>query len=272
MQTQNMGPFNPVNFRGSGKAQAIPIFTKELPIRLGGLAGPNAHFGKVVSVDLTDPRRFIPGWVTGQLVRGILVADPNIMANDPAMNDLYYEGRPASIVVLGAIELMKYDLTQAAPTLTSKVWFKNTTGEIAFTPAATAVLAGYTLLNASVLDVDVPNGVSIWIHYPVVATTAAVINPPNVANPAVVNAPVASDGTGAELTPYEVSDGTIVTASSATPGATLYYTLDGSDPSMDSEQFPVDGIIISASVTLKIVAAKDGMDPSAVVSVFYTVA
>lgn len=270
MQYSNMGPFDPTKFKGSALVQAVPMFVDKLPLMVGGLAGANANFGRVVSVDPSAPRNFRVGWASGQIARGILVADPSIMMADPAMNDKYYEGRPAVIAVFGPIELMKYDLTQNAPTLGSKVWFNNTTGEIAFTESGVATLSGYTQLNASVLDVDVPNTVSIWLRYPVVAATSTALV--DVADPAVTNTPAASGGDGSSGTPYLVSAGTVVKATSTTPGAVIYYTLDGSDPTMASPIMPSTGIALSAgSVTLKLVAAKAGMDPSAVVTVYYTV-
>jgi len=271
MQYSNMGPFAPAKFKGSALVQAVPMFVDKLPLVIGGLAGANAYFGKVVSVNPSTPRNFQVGWASGQVVRGILVADPSIMMADPAMNDKYYEGRPAAIAVFGPVELMKYDLTQNAPTLGSKIWFNNATGEIAFTASSVSTLAGYTQLNAHVLDVDVPNTVSIWLNYPLVAATSVALGA--VADPTVTNTPAASDGDGSSGTPYLVSAGTVVEATTATPGAVIYYTLDGSDPTMSSSIMPSSGIeLLSAgSVTLKLVAAKAGMDPSAVVTVYYTV-
>ena len=270
MQYQNMGPFNPVNFKGSGKVQAIPIFLDKLPVMLGGLAGPDAYFGRVVSVETTAPRKFLVGLAGTRVVRGILVADPTIMAADPAMHDRYYEGRPATIAVYGAIELMKYDLSQDAPTLMSRVWFNDTTGEIAFTPSTTVSLPGYTNIDATVLDIDVPNGVSIWLNYPLVPSAS--ISLPTVVDPVVVNTPEEASGAGTSASPYVVSSGTMVTASSATPGAVIYYTLDGSAPTMDSPIVPAEGIPVTGTVTIKLVAVRSGMNPSTIVSVYYTVA
>ena len=268
-QFYNMGPFNPVNFRGNGKATAVPIFIDKLPVMLGGLAGPNAKFGRVVSVAPTAARKFLIGTAAGRIVRGILVADPNIMANDPAMNDLYYEGRPATVVTFGPVEISRYDLTQAAPTLGSKVMFNDTTGEIAFVSSAAAIPGGYTQLNAHVLDVDLPNGVSIWLDIPAVAITSTPLS--DVATPAVVNTPAPSGGTGAVGTPYLVTSGHNVKASCATPGATIVYTLDGSAPTMESPVFPAAGLTLTATVNLRMYAFKEGMDPSALANVYYTV-
>jgi hypothetical protein len=60
-----------------------------------------------------------------------------------------------------------------------------------------------------------------------------------------------------------------VTVSTVTSGATLYYTLDGSDPTQTSAA--VGGAIaISSNATLKVRGYKDGLNPSAVVSASYT--
>lgn len=267
MQFQNMGPFNPVNFKGSGKNQAIPIFIKELPLRIGGLAGADAYFGRVVSVLPTAPRKFINGVASGRIVRGILIADPNIMANDPGMNNLYYEGRPASVAVFGPIEISKYDLSLAAPVLGSKVLFNNTTGEIAFVGSATEVPSGYTQLDASILEIDLPNGIAIWLNYPVVAATSTALV--DVANPVLTVTPSAYSGAGTEADPFAVADNAILKASCSTPGATILYTIDGSTPDMDSPVFPEEGITISGQVVVKVVAVKAGMDPSSVITKYY---
>ena len=66
-----------------------------------------------------------------------------------------------------------------------------------------------------------------------------------------------------------VVSGTEVTISSATEGATVYYTTDGSDPTTGSAT--TQPIVISANTTIKAIAVKDGMDNSSVASAAYTV-
>ena len=58
-----------------------------------------------------------------------------------------------------------------------------------------------------------------------------------------------------------------VTISSATEGATIYYTTDGSDPVVSRSSIANGGTVeLTESCTLKAMAAKSGMEPSAIVS------
>lgn len=67
----------------------------------------------------------------------------------------------------------------------------------------------------------------------------------------------------------EVETGSLVTLTTATEGASIYYTLDGSDPTTAST--PYSGpITISADTTIKAIAVKDGTS-SAVQELNYTV-
>lgn len=61
-----------------------------------------------------------------------------------------------------------------------------------------------------------------------------------------------------------------ITISSATEGATIYYTIDGSTPSTSSTKY-TEPITISANKTLKAIATKSGMNNSAVISADYTI-
>lgn len=61
-----------------------------------------------------------------------------------------------------------------------------------------------------------------------------------------------------------------ITISSATEGATIYYTIDGSTPSTSSTKY-TEPITISANKTLKAIATKTGMNNSAVISADYTI-
>lgn len=63
-----------------------------------------------------------------------------------------------------------------------------------------------------------------------------------------------------------------VTVTCKTPGVTMYYTVDGSNPTTSSTSITSGGkVSIAASATLKIIATKAGMLPSDVVSVTYTI-
>ena len=61
-----------------------------------------------------------------------------------------------------------------------------------------------------------------------------------------------------------------VTISCTTPGATIYYTIDGSTP--DNTKTPYTGAIsVTATTTIKAIAYATGYDPSAVASATYTI-
>lgn len=64
-----------------------------------------------------------------------------------------------------------------------------------------------------------------------------------------VEKPIADTASGS------VAAGTIIKLTCATEGADIYYTMDGTDPTVESTQY-VDGITIEASVTVKAIAIK----------------
>ena len=67
-----------------------------------------------------------------------------------------------------------------------------------------------------------------------------------------------------------VDGGTEVTITCATEGAKIYYTTDGSDPTASSTEYTA-AISVTAAVTLKAIALKDGMNDSAVASASYSI-
>ena len=67
-----------------------------------------------------------------------------------------------------------------------------------------------------------------------------------------------------------VDSGTEVTISCATEGAKIYYTKDGSNPTVSSSEYTT-AISVTEAVTLKAIAVKSGMNDSAVASVSYTI-
>lgn len=72
----------------------------------------------------------------------------------------------------------------------------------------------------------------------------------------------------------EVAKGTGITLTCATPNATIYYTLDGSCPCLDTEaRKTYDGtpIIISETTTIKAMATAEGLDESDVAEFTYVV-
>lgn len=73
----------------------------------------------------------------------------------------------------------------------------------------------------------------------------------------------------------EVENGTVVTATCATEGATIYYTTDGATPdpteNVSAIEFPAAGLTLTTATNLKVIAIKDGMNNSEVVSASYTI-
>ncbi|MGO0060371.1 chitobiase/beta-hexosaminidase C-terminal domain-containing protein [Brevibacillus fluminis] len=68
----------------------------------------------------------------------------------------------------------------------------------------------------------------------------------------------------------EVAAGTTVALSTATDGASIYYTTDGATPTSSSTLYSIP-IPITGAVTLKAIAVKSGMTDSAVMSEDYTI-
>ena len=61
-----------------------------------------------------------------------------------------------------------------------------------------------------------------------------------------------------------------VTIACATDGATIYYTLDGNDPTAESNTYD-SAITISETTTVKAFAVRDGMNPSAIATAVYEI-
>ncbi|NPV93323.1 MAG: hypothetical protein HPY50_21395 [Firmicutes bacterium] len=88
------------------------------------------------------------------------------------------------------------------------------------------------------------------------------------ASPIQVAAPTAAPASGAEL-----ADGSAVTLATATEGATIHYTTDGSDPNTGSPSGT--SVTISgapgATITVKAFAVKAGMTDSGIAAFTYTI-
>ena len=83
-----------------------------------------------------------------------------------------------------------------------------------------------------------------------------------------VAAPILTPGDGATFG----DDGLTVSATCSTEGATIYYTTDGNDPTINSTEFPSEGLTISETTTVKAMAvmADGSMMGSEVVTATYT--
>ena len=80
----------------------------------------------------------------------------------------------------------------------------------------------------------------------------------------IVSSPTAS------ITETNVDKGTAVSLSTATSGAEIYYTTDGSEPSVSSEKY-VMPIIINDNTTIKAIAVKTGLENSTISTFVYTI-
>lgn len=253
----NMGPFDPVSFKGNAKVTGVPVFVDKLPLTIGGIAGENVKFGRVVSINPSNRREFKMGIKSGYIIKGISMLDPTIMRADPAQQNYYFAGRPMTATTLGIIEIHDYDLSQGAPMEGSTVWCKNDTGEIAFNDGTDLSGSGYTKLNAYVYETLDPNGAKVFFNLPLVTSqTRETVDQ--------VAAPTASPAAGA------VKAGTAVTISTTTEGAKIYYTTDGSTPNTNSDVYSTP-INVTSAVTIKAIAVKEGADPSTVLSAAYTI-
>jgi hypothetical protein len=255
----NMGPFDPVSFKGNANITGVPVFVDKLPLTIGGIAGENVLFGRIVSIDPTTNRReFKMGTGAGRIIKGIAMLDPTIMRADPAQQKYYFAGRPMTATTVGIIEIRDYDITQSAPMEGSTVWCRNSDGMIAFNDGTDISASGYTKLNAWVYETLDPNGAKVAFGLPSFTTSQT---RETVAKAAT---PTASPAAGA------VASGTQVAISTTTPEAKIYYTTDGNAPTDKSAVYE-GPITVTANVTIKAIAVAEGYDPSSVLTAAYTI-
>ena len=258
MQFGNMGPFSPAAFKGNAQINGVPMFVDKLPLTQGGIAGDNLYFGRVVSINTSDSRTFVPGCPSGNIIKGIVLMDPTILRADPAQQKYYFTGRPTTIATVGIIDILEYDTTKRAPMEGSTVWCRNSDGVLAFNDGTDLSSSGYTKLNAYVYESLDPNGAKVAFGLP------GIIGPQTRESTTAAATPTATPSAGA------VSSGTEVVLASTTKGAKILYTLDGTTPSMSSAVY-TGPIAVTAAVTIKAIAVAEGHDPSDVLSSAYTI-
>jgi hypothetical protein len=93
-------------------------------------------------------------------------------------------------------------------------------------------------------------------------TNSGVLSAAYTIDTSLVATPTASPGSGV------VASGTMITLSTTTDGATIYYTTNGSTPTTSSTPYSAP-IPVTTAVTIKAIAVKDGMTNSGVLSVAY---
>jgi len=254
----NMGPFGLTAFKGQAQITGVPMFVDKLPLTQGGVAGDDLYFGRVVSIDPANRRYFVPGTKSGNIIKGIVMMDPTILRADPAQQKYYFTGRPCTIVTTGILDILEYDTSKSAPMEGSTVWCRNSDGMLAFNNGTDISASGYTKLNAYVYESLDPNGAKVAFGLPSLIATQTRETTSQVATPA------ATPAAGA------VASGTMVSLATTTGDAKILYTLDGSTPDMSSEEY-TGPIEVTAAVTIKAIAIKEGMDPSSVLSAAYTI-
>ncbi len=118
-----------------------------------------------------------------------------------------------------------------------------------------------------IINGDLPGGTTVQFTLSDVDDLSAVTNV-NVSLTTHVYAPIASITSGATVT----KDTTVI-LSCSTSGATIYYTTDGTSPSIanGSRKIFKDPISIFKSITIQAIAVKAGFDNSEVVSFSYIV-
>lgn len=254
----NMGPFDPASFKGKARINGVPMFVDKLPLTQGGIAGDDLYFGRVVSINPSDRRKFVPGCPSGNIIKGIVLMDPTILRADPAQQKYYFVGRPTTIATVGVIDILEYDTSKDAPLEGSTVWCRNSDGMLAFNDGTDISASGYTKLNAYVYESLDPNGAKVAFGLPgIIATQTRETS-------TAAATPTASPAAGA------VASGTKVALATTTTAAKIFYTLDGSTPDMSSKVYE-GPIAVTAAVTIKAIAVKEGYDPSAVLSAAYTI-
>ncbi|MCM3749705.1 S-layer homology domain-containing protein [Paenibacillus pasadenensis] len=98
----------------------------------------------------------------------------------------------------------------------------------------------------------------------VTPTPTPTATPTPTPTPETVAKPVANPPSG------QVVLGTVISLTTETVGASVYYTLDGSEPSVTDSVYTNNSIVIVADTTVKAIAVKDGIS-SEVMTEIYTV-
>ncbi len=254
----NMGPFGLTAFKGSARITGVPMFVDKLPLTQGGIAGDDLYFGRVVSINPADRRKFVPGCPAGNIIKGVVMMDPTILRADPAQQKYYFVGRPTTIATMGIIEISEWDVTQSSPMEGSTVWCRNDDGMLAFNDGTDLSGSGYTKLNAYVYESLDPNGAKVAFGLPgiIASQTRETVS--------ATATPTATPAAGA------VTSGTAVALECTDKGATILYTIDGTEPTMASAIY-TGPIKVTAAVTIKAIAVKEGLDPSTALSASYTI-
>ncbi len=192
---------------------------------------------------------------------------PRAIAVNPVTNKIYVANN-------GSNDVTVIDGTSNTPT----------TVEAGTAPSAVVVnpvtnkiyVANLNSHNVTVIDGASNTTTTVEVgSYPLAIAVNPLTNKIYVANNGSKNVSVI-DGAGRTAPPMasppggEVEPGTWVTLTTTTDGAAIYYTLDGSTPSNSSTKY-TEPIKVTAAMTIKAIAVKDGMIDSEAMMEQYTV-
>lgn len=177
--------------------------------------------------------------VAGEMTKGT-PAPAEVITVDQITNDLYLHYVKLENVSISAINNKNFTVTDAAGNTYAGYNQFNLTVEAAENVTIEAMIGAYNSLQIQ----------------PISITGGEVIE--------TVETPVISPEAG------NVAAGTLVTITCDTPDATIYYTLDGSVPTENSEEYTAP-FALDADATVKAIAVKEGMANSSVAVAEYTV-
>jgi hypothetical protein len=176
--TTNVASFGAIEFIGTAVGNGIPVSVAGGGYRTkGGIFSTaaqnntyNAVFGTVVSVATAAPNDFLIGWVTPQVISGVVLFDPSIAQNEPAKSNYYLKQTPMTVITSGLVRFGTWTAVStgalAVPLVGGKAIFNNTSGVVEFVAAATTPMAGWQQIvidgrAAVVQDYDARYGVVV---------------------------------------------------------------------------------------------------------------
>jgi hypothetical protein len=200
------------------------------------------------------------GWIDEVAVRHTRTSYPNTGGNSGSTNVVSTVATPA-ISPNGGTFTNSASVSLA--TTTSGATIRYTTDGSAPTTASPVYSAALTLTNSATVKAQ---AFATGMSNSAVASASFTIVPASTGGGeiATVAAPTISPNGGS------FTNSTTVTIASATAGATVYYTKDGSAPTTASSVYNAP-ITISDTATIRALAVKTGMSNSAVVSASFTI-
>ena len=241
----------------SGSQVAADKQVKNAPLK------PNGRTNIVGNIfdanfNITVPFIIDPGANPNQELTQVTVAVGGMDENNAiSLTDAYNQGNPLIIdVTLNhpvEVEADKPQITVTPASVATAEWVIGSGLKV--TPLVADGKAVITLVFPAVTKTDYSS-----------ATVQIYVKVGNGKNPAA--APTFSPAAG------EIPAGTAVVISSETEGATIHFTVDGSDPTSESQTYDSNsaGVVINEPLTLKAIAIKDGYSDSAISTAAYTLA